>query len=90
MLDDDEKKSLAKIIPVVDGLKVMESNAGWIWLKEKLEVEKKKLLDILLGDDKIDKDETNIDKVRGKILIINFIFSEIELIKNQHKKLMEE
>lgn len=83
-------KDLEKITPIVDGLKLLEGNAGWVWLKEKLKEAEKKYLDISLGDDNIDTSKINLDKSRGRVLQIKEIFDDIEHIKNQHKKLLEE
>ncbi len=90
MQDELKIKDLERITPIVEGLKLMEGNPGWIWLKEKLEEAEKKYLDISLGDDNIDTSKVNLDKARGRVLQIKEIFSDIDHIKNQHKKLLEE
>lgn len=89
-LTDLKVKDLEKITPIVDGLILMEGNRGWVWLKEKLEEAEKKYLDISLGDDNIDTSKVNLDKARGRVLQIKEIFNDIDHIKNQHKKLLEE
>ena len=90
MRDKLEVKALEDITPVVEGLKLMEGNPAWTWLKERLEEAGKKYLDISLGDDNIDTSKVNLDKARGRVLQIKEIFGDIEYIKNQHKKLLED
>lgn len=89
-MDPDKKKDLDKLTPIVDGLKIMESNAGWKWLSKRIKGEREKKLDILLGRIIIKDSNINMDSLKGEIVNADSIFTDIEFIKNQHKKLMEE